>query len=58
MPNRYVVVPPTKMSWWWNVVDTHHEVIPNFLVASFSDTLKQAEMWAKLVCDRLNRGEL
>jgi hypothetical protein len=58
MNTRYIITPPKNNGgWWWYVVDTEDELMPNFYVASFSASLGQSEMWARLLCDQLNRGE-
>ena len=37
---------------WWKVISSEGVV-----VALFLQDLGQAEMWARLLCDQLNRGE-
>jgi hypothetical protein len=55
---RYIVVPPSRNgSMWWLVVYTDEHLIEGATVAKLSqDYVPQSEMWAKLLCDQLNRG--
>ena len=52
---RYIVTAPVHGGYaWWNVVDTHSTVMPNFTVATFFKDLPNAEQEARALCDRLN----
>jgi hypothetical protein len=42
---------------WWKVVYEHDELLNGIVIAMFSDEyMGQAEMWARLVADQMNRG--
>jgi hypothetical protein len=52
---RYFVVAPTD--GWWKVVCVHEDLIENFVVAKLSEEIGQAEQWARMFAEQLNRGQ-